>query len=227
MQKQSEIARSQNGLTTSLIEKSVILKEQTDRKEVLKNLVYLLNRIAKLYQIPNFDNENAVLLASWIFETYKYDPFETIEKALTNPKPIEGENQWRLNPDTVSKFINAELEKKAEQLELEHTKTKSKTIEFTLPAHTEEFSSETNKMIQDFINDLSAHQKTAPMTEEMINEMGKERLKPRSISAGHLTTNKEYLIEKELRRQWSLEVHDKYTGKPLENWLSFEEWKMI
>jgi len=44
---------------------------------------------------------------------------------------------------------------------------------------------------------------------------------------GYVPPNKEYLIEKELRRQWALEVHDKYTGKPLENWLSFEEWKML
>jgi hypothetical protein len=31
-------------------------------------------------------------------------------------------------------------------------------------------------------------------------------------------------IENELRKRWALEVFDKYTGKRLENYLSFEEW---
>lgn len=224
MPEQSNIVLSQNGLTTSSIERSVILNEQTDKKEVLKNLVYLLNRIAKLYQVPNFDNENSVLLASWISQTYKYDPYDVIEKALTNPKPIEGENQWRLNPDSVSKFINAELENRSNQLELEHTKSKSKTIEFTLPENTETFSDETNQLIQDFINKLSNHQKIPALSDDMIKEMGKERLKPQSVSAGHLVTSKEDVILKEMRRRWMLENYDKLTGKPLDSWLSFEEW---
>lgn len=226
MQKQSEIALSQNGLTTSSIERSVILKEQTDKKEVLKTLVYLLNRIAKLYQIPNFDNENAVLLASWINETYKYDPFDCIESALTNPGPLDS-TSYRLTPDVVSEWIAIELDKRATQLESEHKKNKAKTIEFELPEHAEELSEETNRMIQDFINDLSKHQKPTPITSEMIQEMGKERIKPRSASAGHLPCPAEYLAEKELKKKWMLECFDLNSGKPNENWMSWEEYKLI
>jgi len=207
----------------SLIEKSIILKEQTDKKEVLKVLVYLLTRIAKLYQIPNFDNENAVLLASWIYETYKYDPFEVIEKALTNPKPLD-DNAFRLTPDTVAQWISIELEKYSTKLETNHQNTKSKTIEFLLPENTGALSEETNKLIQDFINNLSNHQKIPSLTEDIIKEQSKERIKHQSVSAGHLVTTKEEIIIKEMRRKWMLECYDLHTGKPLDNWLSFDEW---
>jgi hypothetical protein len=33
------------------------------------------------------------------------------------------------------------------------------------------------------------------------------------------------LQERELRRQWGLENHDRLTGKPLSSWISFEKWK--
>jgi len=226
MQEQSGLARSQSGLTTSSIEKSIILKEQRDKKELLKHLVYLLNRIAKLYQIPNFDNENSVLLASWIYETYQYDQFETIERALTNPKPLD-DNAFRLTPDTVAKWLSIELEKGSIKLETEHKKLKAQTIEFTIPKDQEPFSEETNKLIQDFINGLANHQKTPPITEAMIKELGKERLKPNSVSAGHLVTDKDEVIMHELRRQWMIKYHDLQTGKPLDNYLSFEEFILL
>jgi hypothetical protein len=46
-------------------------------------------------------------------------------------------------------------------------------------------------------------------------------------SLGYVPPSKEYLIEKELKRKYYLECYDKHTGKPLENWMSFEEWKLI
>ena len=223
MQEQSGLVRSQGGLMISSIEKSIILKEQTDKKEVLKVLVYLLTRIAKLYQIPNFDNENAVLLASWTFEAYKYDSFETIEKALTNPKPLD-DNAFRLTPDTVAKWISIELENKAGKLESEHQNNKSKTIEFTAP---ENLSEETETMIQEYLNSLAGPKLVQAMTDEDILKFGKERIKIEAKSLGYVPPNKEYVIEKELKRRYYLEMYDKVTGKPLENWMSFEEWKLL
>jgi len=223
MQEQSGLARSQSGLMTSSTEKSIILKEQTDKKEVLKNLVYLLNRIAKLYQIPNFDNENSVLLASWIYETYQYDQFDTIENALTNPKPLDN-NAFRLTPDIVAQWISIELDNKAMKLEQEHQKNKSKTIEFTAP---ENISKETETMIQDYLNTLSGHKMVQAMTDADVIKYGQERLKTPAKSLLYTPPDKEYLIEKELRRRWALEVHDKYTGKRLDNWMSFEEWRLL
>ena len=44
---------------------------------------------------------------------------------------------------------------------------------------------------------------------------------------GYIPPNKEYVIEKELKRRYYIECYDKYTGKPLDNWMSFEEWKLI
>jgi hypothetical protein len=32
-------------------------------------------------------------------------------------------------------------------------------------------------------------------------------------------------IEKELKKKWRISCYD-HTGKPLDNWMSFEEWKM-
>lgn len=88
---------------------SVILREQKDKGITLELIATMLKRLAMLYQIPNFVNENAVLLAQWIMETYKFETLEVIVECLDSP-PKTGEKNWRLTPDTIESWFAIKLE---------------------------------------------------------------------------------------------------------------------
>jgi len=179
-----------------------------------------------MYQIPNFDEESALGLAECVLERYKYELVETVVKCLEQP-PHTGEKNWRLTPDTISDWMDITLDKEAELRERELSLQKAKNaeimkVEFTVH---EDLKPETKKMIQDYLDSLSGPKMVQAMTDKDVRKFGGDR--PHKSNLPYQSTNEEYLIEKELRRQWALEVHDKYTGKRLDNWLSFEEWRMI
>lgn len=88
---------------------TVILREQSDKAITLELIASMLKRLAMLYQIPNFVNENAVLLAQWIMETYKFETLEVIVECLDSP-PKTGEKNWRLTPDTIEKWFEVKLD---------------------------------------------------------------------------------------------------------------------
>jgi hypothetical protein len=122
MQQQLEPIRSQQqtGLTT--LSKDVILKEQ-DRNEVIKRVAHAVNRLGKLFQVPGWSEESAVILSEWIYDNYKYESLEAVELCLTNP-PIGNDPTWRLTPDTIQKWMAVQLEKEAIKREKENEKLK-------------------------------------------------------------------------------------------------------
>lgn len=64
----------------------------------------MLLRIAKLYQIPNFDAESAFLLSEWVMDEYKHSSQELVRRALSNP-PKGKDKSWRLTPETISEWV--------------------------------------------------------------------------------------------------------------------------
>lgn len=156
MQQLLKIIPSQQGLTTSL-KKDTVLRQQ-DKVEVIKSLIWLLKRIAILYQIPGFGDENALELADWILERYPNELGGTVFRALKNPPVItnrhnEQESQWRLSPDTVARWITIEIEKTAIELEIEA----ARYLENKGPLTEEEMmplSKDTEKLIAHFANEL-------------------------------------------------------------------------
>ena len=181
----------------------------------MKELIKALSRLVKIYQIPNVDNEALVYLSEWIMETYKHHDLALIQESLRNP-PRNDFNTWRLTPDTIAVWI-----------EQTHLKIENRRVVEESRIRQEEenkkhdYSPETERMIQDFKNKLLDGVQTVPkMTTHEIAENG--QLRPKAIP--YPSTSKEKLIDKELKRQWANEVHDKYTGKRLENWLAYEEW---
>lgn len=128
MSQQSEVTRSQSQTGLVTLSKDVILKEQ-DHKEVVKRIAYAVNRLGKLFQIPGWSEENAVILAEWIYDNYKYESLEAVEECLRNPPETfdedgKKENNWRLTPDRIQKWMAVQLEKEAIKREKENEKLK-------------------------------------------------------------------------------------------------------
>lgn len=83
----------------------------------------MLHRLSRLYQLGNWTEENAVFLAEWIYDNYKYDSLDDVIACLRNP-PHTDNKQWRLTPDTIHEWMSIILTKRAEQREVENKKLK-------------------------------------------------------------------------------------------------------
>lgn len=89
--------------------------------EVISSLVGLLKRVARLYQIPGFKDEDALELADWILERYPTELSETVIRALKNPPLVtnwkkDQVTNWRLTPDTIGEWMSIEIEKATAEL---------------------------------------------------------------------------------------------------------------
>lgn len=118
---------------SSKVDTALVLRAQPDKGEVVAHIAKLLQRMAMLWQIPNFTAQNAVILAEWTFDNYSCEPLELITECLTNP-PIEQmeEKTWRLTPDTITKWMWPFLEKQAMKLEKDNQANKE-TFKKELP----------------------------------------------------------------------------------------------
>jgi len=106
----------------------LVIREQPDKEATIAQIASMLNQLAKLYQIPNFNGENAVLLSKWIINKYAYEPLDIIIDCLVNP-PSTGEKNWRLTPDTIEQWLSIRLEEQAEKREKEYQKEKQRLRE--------------------------------------------------------------------------------------------------
>lgn len=107
---------------TKLSKTEVILAEQ-DKSESIKLIAYLLQRLSKLYQLSNWSDENAVFLAEWIYDNYRYDSLDDVISCLKDPPSTENK-QWRLTPDTIREWMTIILERRADVREAENKKLK-------------------------------------------------------------------------------------------------------
>lgn len=103
---------------TKLSKTDMVLAEQ-DKGQTIKLLSYLLQRLSKLYQLTNWTEENAVFLAEWIYDNYKFDSLDDVIRCLKNPPHTENK-QWRLTPDTIKEWMKVILEERADQREIEN-----------------------------------------------------------------------------------------------------------
>lgn len=94
----------------------VVLREVKDQELVLKYVSVLIDRLSKLYQIQNWTADNSVLLAEWVIENYSCEMLKTIDKVLRHP-PKSEESNWRLTPDTITRWMEQELENLAVERE--------------------------------------------------------------------------------------------------------------
>lgn len=79
--------------------------------------------------VPGFTEEHAVILAEWVYDNYQFECLEAVEVCLQNPPQTldehgRVENNWRLTPDRIQKWMAIQLEKEAIAREKEHAKFK-------------------------------------------------------------------------------------------------------
>lgn len=125
---QSDITPSRQATGLTILSKSVILREQ-DKIAVIKRIAHLLDRLGKLFMVPGFTEEHAVILAEWVYDNYQFERLEAVEVCLQNPPQTldehgRVENNWRLTPDRIQKWMALQLEKESIAREKEHAKFK-------------------------------------------------------------------------------------------------------
>lgn len=225
-----ELQRSQEKTEIALSTPSTVLREQPSG-EAIKAIADKLDILAKLYQVPNWDQLNAILLAEWIMDEYHSDMLKTVMDCLNRPR-TSGKT-WRLTPDTIKEWMSAEQDKLADRRE---KYIHNKKVEELAQAPEEELSEETQKLINDYQEKLLAGlSKPVPITENDIHREGQKNpvkkvpvlpmsevdMQIRDIANRYGITVEQV---KDIRFEWMRECFDKYTGNPKPNYLSFEEW---
>lgn len=93
-----------------------VLRSQPEN-DVVKSLSLLLLNLGNLYSVPDWSEKKAVDLAFWVFDNYKCERLEIIDRVLRNPP--KGEKVWRLTPDTIREWMAIELEQETIKRERE------------------------------------------------------------------------------------------------------------
>ena len=128
MENNKQLSKTGETRLETYSQKSLVIREQPDKTATIAQIADILLQLSKLYQIPNFTGENAVLLSKWIITNYSYEPLETVIDCLINP-PHTGDKNWRLTPDTIQQWLTIRLEEQAEKREKEYQKEKAKLKE--------------------------------------------------------------------------------------------------
>jgi len=125
-----------------------------ETKTAIQAISDALLRIGTLYQIPNFSEANALILAEWTADNYKHKTLELILDALKNPAIIYEDGNvtrsWRLTPETVAIWIEKRSTEQETKRQLEETR---KAHDKLLPQKSG-LSHEGQQMIADYIKEL-------------------------------------------------------------------------
>ncbi len=206
-------ANLQRQTGTSTLIPSTVLREQP-KPELLKLIANHLDKIAKLFQIPNWDSINGMLLAEWIVETYQTEQVETLLRCLNKPRRME-DKTWRLTPDVITDWMSQQIELEAEKREKEiHNAKQAEGLDI-------EVSDERIQEWLDTIKNAPGFKPPAPLTPEDILKEG--QLRPEKEKKWPVTTREE-LVNHIVHLEWIKANFDPITGKPLETFVSEDEW---
>lgn len=93
----------------------------SNKADSIVEIALSIDRIAGLYQIPDWSPKKSADLGEWIYENFLYEPLDLILRVLRNP-PCTEEPNWRLTPDTIFRWMKPELEKRSIRLQKEQEK---------------------------------------------------------------------------------------------------------
>lgn len=191
----------------------MVLREQ-NKSEVVTFISGLLLALSELYSLEKFGAQNAVLVAEWIVEEYKFDQLEVVTRVLRNPPPTE-DKVWKLNPDTIREWMSIELERQADKREKEINNAKHlEAPSIWAGEHDEQRLkelAENLKKVDDF--------KVPSLSEEDVVREGQERV----VKTYH-SPDKSYLKELELKVEYGRLHTDLHSGKPKEGAPTYTEW---
>lgn len=181
-----------------------------------------LLKLAKLYQMKDFDDINALLLAEWTVEKFKHKPLGIIINALTDPPTIYEDGaivkSWRLTPETIKAWID----QRCIELEELRIKKESEAKQIESASECTKLSEDTLKMINEVKSDLM--DKMNPKKIIDIHAITPMRPKENSYAVGYPHTPADELRKKELHIQWIRENIDPITQKPLPNYQDETTW---
>lgn len=190
---------------------STVLSE-LPQESVIKVLVASLMKLAKLYQIKDFDTETAVLNAHWITQNYKYEQLDNVTRCLENPPSIN-EKVWRINPDIIQTWISVFLDSIYAKREKEIHNQK----------FIEEPEGEPDPRLEAWLKELESKEGIRPISKEDVKYEGGEKPK----KPNYVPPPPEYVIMADLRVKYANECTDLHTGKEFPGAPSFQEWLLM
>ena len=180
-----------------------------------------------MYQVPNFDNTNAELLAEWIVDEYKHVDLEIVRSALHSP-PRLNDQAWRLTPDTLTVWIEHARIKGVDQ-KMKNESSERQGAEVI--AHP--ITPQTEKMVKDAIMNLAASIKsdqingvrqeiTRIKSEDKVRQNGRK-----SESIHYQSPTPSQVADHDRHIEWIRANYDSHTGKPKSGWVCESQWVKV
>jgi len=198
-------------------------------KQCLEDLESLTG-IRQLYfiQVDPDGKRKIEVLISGMITTSKHFPYisESDQQRIIREQMVKDQDYDSLNSRTVYKWLN--MNKDFYFMDA-NSATESPRIDLS-EEEKERIDQLANKFKMSLMGNFRPEYKDL---QKEIDDLKLEDLERQdgkvseSKKIGYTPPDKEYLIEKELKRKYYLECYDKITGKPLDNWLSFEEWVLL
>lgn len=180
------------------------LKKQ-DPKTLTEEITASILRLAKMYQVPNFDEVNAVLLADWVIEEYQHHELDLVQEALRKP-PVLNDPAWRLTPDTLKVWIDL---KRSERVEMKQRAESLIRQTDSQPEH--KYTEDVNALIADYLNQLKeGPQVIRSITEKEVKEEGQLRPKKKEYVAPGADYFNEW--QKKMREYQERVVRERHPG---------------
>lgn len=207
--------------------KSLALAQYPDKLALISKIAELLQRLALLYQVSNWSMDNSATLAGWVYDNYKGYRINDVITCLKDPPTVlkkdgEIENQWRLTPDTINKWMEIQIGKVEAIPSIEPPK-----VDLPEKPDVHQKPVDVDKMLEDFKRSLlNSKVKGMPqLTKAEIKTEGQsEPPRKKSTASAQYLTTPEQAREKEMKIEWARLHTDLYTGKVKEGSPSFDEW---
>lgn len=180
-----------------------------------------------LYQVSNWSLEHSATLAGWVYDNYKGYRINDVIQCLKDPPTVmkkdgEIENQWRLTPDTINKWMEIQIGKVEAIPSIEPPK-----VEPPEKPDTHKKTVDVDKMLEDFKRSLldSKIKDMPSLSKKEIREEGQsEPPRKKAAASAQFLTTPEQAERKQLKIEWARQFTDLYTGKLKEGAPDFEAW---
>lgn len=179
--------------------------------------IELAKLASRLNVANNLSNHQIVFTAETLLEDYPACSLEDFVYVFTQmAKGAYGSTYHQLDTSVIAQCMTKHLEQKAYYQERNNQKPDETPSDIDYTKFKQRLDME-RKAITSMKTEALKEERERQMKELEIDEMKRSYSPP----------TEDYVNEVELKREWGRRYHDLHTGKPLKDWISFEEFKKM
>lgn len=225
--KHGDVIRSLASTLDQAFEKppvKTLMNSGADKRSIENILAVIVLRYARMLNVSgNLQEGQALEIARMLIEEYPYNSLDDFNVMLGCGVKSRYGQVYRFDVSVVFSWMEKYIDEFYEEKERQIRNDNVNNINDVVPLNIEQ-RNKIDELLSNYLNQIrNIEIKTVrPMTGDEIRREGKE--KPVGIK---YKSDPEYAIMHEVRIKWMRHCFDARTGKPNENYVSFEEFQKL